>query len=120
MHEIVSGVSAMSSPLFGTSLLVNKTSTGNAPTVSRSVHIWLWFCSLHSSRASPVAYHLTPHSVNVLHFSVVFEDKDAEMGQILILYTVFPWCLVKVKVKLTLEQTTKAQRWSRGVALLFL
>jgi hypothetical protein len=27
---------------------------------------------------------------------------------------------VKVKVKFTLEQATKAQRWSRGVALLFL
>jgi hypothetical protein len=28
--------------------------------------------------------------------------------------------LVKVKVKFTPEQTTKAQRWSRGIALLFL
>jgi hypothetical protein len=27
---------------------------------------------------------------------------------------------VKVKVKLTLEQAKKAQRWSRGIALLFL
>ena len=27
---------------------------------------------------------------------------------------------VKVKVKFTLEQATKAQRWSRGIALLFL
>jgi len=27
---------------------------------------------------------------------------------------------VKVKVKLTLEQTTKAQKWSRGMTLLFL
>jgi len=27
---------------------------------------------------------------------------------------------VKVKVKIALEQTTKAQRWSRGLALLFL
>jgi hypothetical protein len=27
---------------------------------------------------------------------------------------------VKLKVKLTLEQTMKAQRWSRGIALLFL
>jgi len=27
---------------------------------------------------------------------------------------------VKVKVKFTLEQPTKAQRWSRGIALLFL
>ena len=27
---------------------------------------------------------------------------------------------VKVSVKFTLEQTTKSQRWSRGVALLFL
>jgi len=27
---------------------------------------------------------------------------------------------IKVKVKLTLEQATKAQRWSRGIALLFL
>ena len=26
---------------------------------------------------------------------------------------------VKVKVKVTLEQTTKAQRWSRDIALLF-
>ena len=28
--------------------------------------------------------------------------------------------VVKVKVKFTLEQVTKAQRWSRGIALLFL
>ena len=28
--------------------------------------------------------------------------------------------VVKVKVKFTLEQTTKAQRWRRGIALLFL
>jgi len=27
---------------------------------------------------------------------------------------------VKVKVKFTLQQATKAQRWSRGIALLFL
>ena len=27
---------------------------------------------------------------------------------------------VKVKVKFTLEQVTKAQRWSRGIAVLFL
>jgi hypothetical protein len=27
---------------------------------------------------------------------------------------------VKVKVQFTLEQTTKAQRWSRGIAVLFL
>jgi hypothetical protein len=27
---------------------------------------------------------------------------------------------VKVKVKVTLEQTTKAQRWSRGTALFLL
>jgi hypothetical protein len=27
---------------------------------------------------------------------------------------------VKVKVKVTLEQTTTAQRWSRGIAILFL
>jgi len=27
---------------------------------------------------------------------------------------------VKVKVKFTLEQATKAQRWSRGIAVLFL
>jgi len=27
---------------------------------------------------------------------------------------------VKVKVKVTLEQVTKSQRWSRGIALLFL
>ena len=27
---------------------------------------------------------------------------------------------VKVKVKFTLEQATKAQKWSRGIALLFL
>jgi hypothetical protein len=27
---------------------------------------------------------------------------------------------VKVKVKFTLEQATKAQRWNRGIALLFL
>jgi hypothetical protein len=27
---------------------------------------------------------------------------------------------VKVKVKVTIEQVTKAQRWSRGIALLFL
>jgi hypothetical protein len=27
---------------------------------------------------------------------------------------------VKVKVKLTLEQVTKAQRWSRDIAVLFL
>ena len=27
---------------------------------------------------------------------------------------------VKVKVKFTLEQATKAQRWSRGITLLFL
>jgi hypothetical protein len=27
---------------------------------------------------------------------------------------------IKVKVKFTLEQATKAQRWSRGKALLFL
>jgi hypothetical protein len=27
---------------------------------------------------------------------------------------------VRVKVKFTLEQATKAQRWSRGIALLFL
>jgi hypothetical protein len=27
---------------------------------------------------------------------------------------------IKVKVKVTLEQATKAQRWSRGIALLFL
>jgi hypothetical protein len=30
------------------------------------------------------------------------------------------WDMVKVKVNFTLEQATKAQRWSRGVALLFL
>jgi len=28
--------------------------------------------------------------------------------------------LLKVKVKFTLEQATKAQRWRRGIALLFL
>jgi len=28
--------------------------------------------------------------------------------------------LLKVKVKFALEQATKAQRWSRGIALLFL
>ena len=28
-------------------------------------------------------------------------------------------CVVKVKVKFTLEQATKAQRGSRGIALLF-
>jgi hypothetical protein len=27
---------------------------------------------------------------------------------------------VKVNVKFTLEQATKAQKWSRGIALLFL
>jgi len=27
---------------------------------------------------------------------------------------------VKVKIKFTLEQATKAQRWRRGIALLFL
>jgi hypothetical protein len=27
---------------------------------------------------------------------------------------------VNVKVKVTLEQATKAQRWSRGIAVLFL
>jgi hypothetical protein len=41
--------------------------------------------------------------------------------QILSVYfiTTFSLCK-KVKVKLTLEQVTKAQRWSRGIALLFL
>jgi len=28
--------------------------------------------------------------------------------------------IIKVKVKFSLEQTTKAQRWSRGIALFFL
>jgi hypothetical protein len=36
------------------------------------------------------------------------------------LYTVMAWIgTVKVKVKFTLEQTMKAQRGSRGIALLF-
>ena len=34
--------------------------------------------------------------------------------------TVYYKVKVKVKVKFTLEQATKAQRWSRGIALLFL
>ena len=77
--------------LFRTCLLVNKTSAGNEPTVSRSIHIWLRFCSHHISRAKLVAYPLIQYSFKVLHLSVVFEDKDAEMGQILILFTVFDW-----------------------------
>jgi hypothetical protein len=28
-------------------------------------------------------------------------------------------CAIKVKVKVTLVQATKAQRWSRGIALFF-
>jgi hypothetical protein len=33
---------------------------------------------------------------------------------------IIPIGKVKVKVKFTLEQATKTQRWSRGIALLFL
>jgi hypothetical protein len=32
----------------------------------------------------------------------------------------YRYCNVKVKVKVTVEQATKAQRGSRGIALLFL
>jgi len=28
--------------------------------------------------------------------------------------------IIKLKIKFTLEQATKAQRWSRGITLLFL
>jgi hypothetical protein len=38
----------------------------------------------------------------------------------LILYRIFTEILVKVKVKFTLEQATKAERGSRVIALLFL
>ena len=37
-----------------------------------------------------------------------------------ILYCVKVKVKVKVKVNVTLEQTTKAQSWSRGIALFFL
>jgi hypothetical protein len=46
----------------------------------------------------------------VVHFvSTVLDSRVAEI-----------WVKVKVKVKFTLEQATKAQRGSRGIALLSL
>ena len=36
------------------------------------------------------------------------------------LYTTMCLTPVKVKVKVTLEQATKAQSWNKGIALLFL
>ena len=35
-------------------------------------------------------------------------------------YNIMVSFIVKIKVQSTLEQATKAQRWSRGTALLFL
>ena len=42
------------------------------------------------------------------------------MGQLYVLDVGRPLVLVKVKVKVTLEQATKAQRGSRGIAIPFL
>jgi len=45
--------------------------------------------------------------------------QDRPWGPPSLLYSKFR-VSVKVRVKLTLEQATKAQRWSRGIAGLFL
>jgi hypothetical protein len=44
------------------------------------------------------------------------EEKIRGIKVIIIIIVI----MIKVKVKFTLEQTTKAQRGSRGIALLFL
>ena len=56
-----------------------------------------------------------------LHVSFTFLSNKYNLGEMLMeaAYSAPMW-KVKVKVKFSLEQATKAQRWGRFIALLFL
>jgi len=53
-------------------------------------------------------------------FIIYFADSNVFGYVRRILFHLITKVKVKVKVKFTLEQATKAQRWSKGIALLFL
>jgi len=55
-----------------------------------------------------------------IHLNMCIILKFAEIQQFESTNTRALWMVMKVKVKVTLEQATKAQKGCRGIALLFL
>ena len=99
MHEIVSGVLAMSSLPFQNMPPCEQDVRGEcANCFAVHSHLAAVLSSSYCiSRAKLVACPWVPYSLKLLHLSVVFEDKVAEMRQILILFTVFPPCVTERK-----------------------
>ena len=74
-----------------------------------SKEVFIKYSSAHSTTYNKIFDHYT--YINNIIFFIVFTNLIRTASSILL--------KVKVKVKVTLEQTTKAQMWRKGIALLF-